>query len=421
MANYNNGQYIDTAIKSVIVQTFTDWELIICDDASTDDSLAVIREFLHDKRIRLIKNEHRLGVIKVYKKLISNSQSNIAGILDSDDALTPDAIDEMYKAHKINPEAGFIDSQLDNCDENLNPISYSVTSSEHIKESVLFRRLISNFITFKIDIYYKSGGFDERIFAEDDNLAYKMEEIAPIIKVDKPLYMYRLLPNSLSHQSRRYMIMLRDIILAKYLAYNRRKGTNIINLPDHHMLLLIAGALEYCHELQEFNNGVVFALRAVRIAPFREVTWKMLFSSILKLIKPKSSNNRLVFPIYQFQCGTGNILEDRIICLPLRHNPGHCLFGADYMILTEGRYRLTFEMNIDESFNDTDSLVEIDCYENMVTKQVLSCASITKASINKSNLYTLEFSAYMRQRLEFRVWWHGQCRLQIKRVFLEFL
>lgn len=52
MANYNNARYIEESIKGVISQTYSNWELIIVDDFSTDDSISRIQPFLKDKRIR---------------------------------------------------------------------------------------------------------------------------------------------------------------------------------------------------------------------------------------------------------------------------------------------------------------------------------------------------------------------------------
>ncbi|GAH35075.1 unnamed protein product, partial [marine sediment metagenome] len=55
MANFNNANYIESAINSVLKQTYTNWELIIVDDCSVDDSIKIIKPFLSDKRIKLIQ------------------------------------------------------------------------------------------------------------------------------------------------------------------------------------------------------------------------------------------------------------------------------------------------------------------------------------------------------------------------------
>ena len=61
MPSYNSEKYIETSIRSVVAQTYTDWELIIVDDCSTDGTEAIIRSFADDSRIRFLKNEKNSG------------------------------------------------------------------------------------------------------------------------------------------------------------------------------------------------------------------------------------------------------------------------------------------------------------------------------------------------------------------------
>ena len=96
MANYNNGEYIEEAINSVLQQTYKNWELLICDDASTDDSVSRISKYLNDPRVRLLQNDKNRGIIYSENRLIKNCRSEFIGILDSDDALDNNAIDTMY-------------------------------------------------------------------------------------------------------------------------------------------------------------------------------------------------------------------------------------------------------------------------------------------------------------------------------------
>ena len=70
MPAYNASLYIKEAIESVLSQTFTDFELIIVDDCSTDDTWNVIKSF-KDKRIRAYRNKKNLGRGKVRNKLLS--------------------------------------------------------------------------------------------------------------------------------------------------------------------------------------------------------------------------------------------------------------------------------------------------------------------------------------------------------------
>lgn len=62
IANYNNGKYIKEAIDSVYIQDYSNWEIIIVDDASTDNSKEIYSEFINNPRIRVFYNEKNRGV-----------------------------------------------------------------------------------------------------------------------------------------------------------------------------------------------------------------------------------------------------------------------------------------------------------------------------------------------------------------------
>ena len=85
MAAYNAEQTIAQAIKSVLMQTYKNLELIIVDDCSTDDTISVISSF-KDERIRLIRNEKNSGVSYTRQRAAKNANGRWIAVLDSDDA-----------------------------------------------------------------------------------------------------------------------------------------------------------------------------------------------------------------------------------------------------------------------------------------------------------------------------------------------
>jgi glycosyltransferase involved in cell wall biosynthesis len=107
MANYNNGEYISEAIESVLNQSFPDWELIIIDDNSNDNSVEKIGKYLNDSRIRFIKNKKNVGYTTTLIKLVSKARSKIFGTLDSDDTLTPDALKKLLESKLGHPVEHF--------------------------------------------------------------------------------------------------------------------------------------------------------------------------------------------------------------------------------------------------------------------------------------------------------------------------
>ena len=222
MANYNRAGHIGQAIKSVIHQTFKNWELIIVDDCSTDNSLDIITQCLNDKRIKLIQLKSNCGYATSMKTGITNVRSDYFGILHSDDCLLPQAIETMYEHHIKFPDCGLIYSQFAYCDENLNQKHTGFCREIPRGRSSLDVR-VSHFITFKLCDYLKTTGYDENIlYAEDIDIIYKMEEVTRLKFVDKCVYLYRELPNSISHSKSKINVRIMSGVKARINALKRR-------------------------------------------------------------------------------------------------------------------------------------------------------------------------------------------------------
>lgn len=94
MPCYNAAAYIGETIESVLAQTYTNWELLIVDDCSTDDSLAVIARY-DDPRIRVLKNEKNSGAAVTRNNAIEAANGRFMAFLDSDDLWHPEKLAEQ--------------------------------------------------------------------------------------------------------------------------------------------------------------------------------------------------------------------------------------------------------------------------------------------------------------------------------------
>jgi glycosyltransferase involved in cell wall biosynthesis len=223
MANYNNSKYIGQAIKSVLGQTFNDWQLIIVDDCSTDNSVDIINSCLADSRIRLLRHAINMGYTAALKTAIAAVGSNFFAVLDSDDCLTAKAIETMYYHHVSSPDCGLIYSQFVYCDENLTPGRLGFCAHIPSGQTTLDLNAVSHFKTFKLSDYLKTSGYDENIlYAEDVDIIYKMEEVAGLKFVDKCLYLYRELPDSICHSKSKINIAIMSRVKARINAIKRR-------------------------------------------------------------------------------------------------------------------------------------------------------------------------------------------------------
>lgn len=224
MANYNNEKYIAEAIESVQKQTFEDWELIIVEDCSTDNSLEVIKPYLADSRIRLVPHPKNRGYTPALKTGIANVRSDYFGILDSDDCLLENAVETMYQCHISHPNHGMIYSQFVACYPDMSPRRIGYCDKIEVGTSNLEADKVSHFKTFKLAEYLKSEGYDEDIlYAEDKDISYRMEEVTQLHFLDESLYLYRELPNSQCREPAKERISLQSWEKSKSNALRRRQ------------------------------------------------------------------------------------------------------------------------------------------------------------------------------------------------------
>ncbi|MBR1943590.1 glycosyltransferase [bacterium] len=95
--SYNYSEYISQTIESVLAQTFSDWELIIVDDASTDNSVDIIKKYCNDNRIKLICHEKNQGLKKSLQTALQTAQGEWIAFVESDDTIAPNALEKRLK------------------------------------------------------------------------------------------------------------------------------------------------------------------------------------------------------------------------------------------------------------------------------------------------------------------------------------
>ncbi len=228
VANYNNARYVEDCLVSLKNQSCDRWRCIVCDDHSTDDSVAIIKRH-PDSRIRLLENSRNVGYIKTLKRMIAAAPSDIVGILDSDDALGKDATACVLQAYADDKNAGFVFTRYTTMDENLSrqirgPITPSIEGGKY--SALLDTSGVGQLRSFRKSLYYRTQGLDESmLYAEDRDLIYKMEEVTPLVFVDEVLYKYRLVGNSQSHDPVKVVIGARNHLRARKNALRRRNVT----------------------------------------------------------------------------------------------------------------------------------------------------------------------------------------------------
>lgn len=193
IANYNNGKYLQEAIDSVFAQTYTNWEIIIVDDASTDDSQHIYDKYSDDERFRIFYNEKNMGCGYTKARCAELADGEWCGFLDPDDELLPEALKHMADVHKEHPEVSIIYSRSFFCDEKGNITGENRLLKLNRDETYFDYRWYGsmNFASYKNAYYKKTEGISKIAEAGvDQDLYFKVEEVGKPYVMDVFTYRY---------------------------------------------------------------------------------------------------------------------------------------------------------------------------------------------------------------------------------------
>ncbi|QSV56226.1 MAG: glycosyltransferase [Dolichospermum sp. UKL201] len=155
MPVYNGEKYLDTAIKSILNQTFTNFELVIVDDASTDSSVKIINSY-QDERIKLIQNNINLGIPTTRNKCLQASSGEYIAVLDCDDYAYPSRLAEQFEFMENNPDFGMVGSWVELMDDHDN-LTGEVWNEEEPDQKIPCRLLFHNYFAHSAVLMRRSA------------------------------------------------------------------------------------------------------------------------------------------------------------------------------------------------------------------------------------------------------------------------
>lgn len=208
IANYNNGRFFSTCYNSIIAQTYGNWEAVILDDASTDDSIEVIKKIIgDDDRFKIYQNDKNSGVGITKSKLIELATGDICGFVDPDDAISPNALLSGIEIFKKSKAVVLTYSKFVKCDENLVPVKVSKEVMQVRNHNPNFFNCpvhIVHFVSFRKDVYEKTEKINTTMrIAEDQDLYLKMYEKGKVKFINEPNYLYRMHAGGISQNDNR--------------------------------------------------------------------------------------------------------------------------------------------------------------------------------------------------------------------------
>ncbi len=232
ISNYNNENFLTKALDSIYCQTLDKllFEIIVCDDCSTDNSLEKINEFIEILPMRILYNPKNLGVGFTKRRLISESKGHWFLFLDSDDYLENICLESLYNYIVLNSNNDVSMIYANSYKINRSGEIINWRRSKSFSGSLLdnkFQYPIFHPIIYSRRMYDQTDGIDENLKSADDfDLWYKMEEKGKIVHFNDTLYYYRENPNGVSQAKNNlnkwYQVMLEHAFCSALAA--RRRG-----------------------------------------------------------------------------------------------------------------------------------------------------------------------------------------------------
>lgn len=243
IANFNNGRFFQDCYDSIIAQSTHNWEVIIVDDASTDESVRIIKKMIDDDtRFHLYENEKNYGCGYTKRRCVELANGDICGFLDPDDALHNSAVEDMVNAHIKNENVVLIYSDLEIFENNFSSSPHPVIAKKQIDNFndyfINYNGEVGHFSTFKKTHYLKTEGissFMQR--AVDVDLYLKLYEVGAFLYLPKVLYKYRIHEKGISTTNNRkiarywFWLCVMEKARRKNINFENEFATNFL-LPD---------------------------------------------------------------------------------------------------------------------------------------------------------------------------------------------
>ena len=193
MTAYNRQKYIGEAIESVLASSYINFELIIVDDQSTDNTFQIANSYAaKDSRIKIYRNNRNLGDYLNRNKAASYSSGKYLKYLDSDDLIYPHGLEAMVYAMEKFPQAGLGLPYQEIEDEQ--PYPYLVDPESAYKEFFLRGNFMLTGPTgaiIKKSLFEEVGGFSGKRFVGDNEMWLILAARQPVVKFQPSLYWWR--------------------------------------------------------------------------------------------------------------------------------------------------------------------------------------------------------------------------------------
>ncbi|TAK13057.1 MAG: glycosyltransferase family 2 protein [Anaerolineae bacterium] len=193
MSVYNSAATVGATVESILAQTFADFEFLIVDDASTDESAQVLAGY-DDPRLRIVRNERNLGLTASLNRGLEMAQGTFIARMDADDVSRPRRLAKQVAYLNANPDVGMVGSWVQTIGER-NEVWRYPTRHEDIRAEMLFNAVhVHSTVMLRREVLEKHNlHYDERLLrAQDYDLWARLGKVTRLANLPETLVEYHL-------------------------------------------------------------------------------------------------------------------------------------------------------------------------------------------------------------------------------------
>ena len=255
MTCYNAASTIELSVRSIIAQTFTNWELVLVDNCSTDNSLTVVKN-LNDDRIKIIALDKNHGRTPAINIALENANAKFVAILDADDISSQDRLQQQSDFLTNNPNVLVVGSWYRNIDQHgnlINEVRTPNTSVDVMRRMASDNPIANSSAMFRTESARAVGGYNQNyLYAQDFALWLALANIGELAILPKFLTDIRRGSNSLSTNSSNSINLAKDYY-ELFIQAQKLPRLKLVDKLRGHRTIGLSGLLFAWRSLQARN------------------------------------------------------------------------------------------------------------------------------------------------------------------------
>lgn len=212
MPVYNGAGYLRGAMKSILEQTYGDFQFVIVDDGSEDATPSILSGYqASDDRVRVIRNDRNLGLTRSLNKGLGMTRGPLVARMDCDDVSLPHRFEAQVRFFEENPEAAMVGVAWKEMTADLQRtlrVMRPPTRPGRIRRRILAHNVFCHSaVMMRREPLLACGGYDDRdVVSQDYDLWLRILARHPVANLDEVLHLRRIHPENLSHKNIRHQL-----------------------------------------------------------------------------------------------------------------------------------------------------------------------------------------------------------------------